>query len=78
VACNFGDGYPGVQPRVTAEWLTPCFERVLTHFAHQAGRAELERMRARLEANHSLDAVAARLESIYQKAFDARNAGGKR
>lgn len=75
VDCNFGDGFPGVQPRVTAQWLLPGFERVLTHFSTPAGRAELERMRARLEANHSLDAVAARLETIYQRARDARKAG---
>ncbi len=78
VDCNFGDGFPGVQPQVTAEWLLPCFERVLTHFSDDAGRAELERMRVRLEANHSLDAVAGRLESIYQKAIDAKKAGVKR
>lgn len=76
VACNFGDGFPGVQPRVTAEWLTPRFERVLTHFASPAGRDELERMRARLEANHSLEAVAARLETIYQRVLDAKAARG--
>jgi glycosyltransferase involved in cell wall biosynthesis len=78
VDCNFGDGFPGVQPKVTAEWLLPCFEGVLTHFSDDAGRAELERMRIRLEAEHSLDAVAARLESIYQKAIEAKKAGVKR
>ncbi len=72
VACNFGDGFPGVQPQVTAEWLSAGFERVLTHFNTPQGRAELERMRARLESQHSLDAVAARLEHIYRKAGDAR------
>ncbi len=71
VACNFGDGFPGVQPKVTAEWLKPGFERVLTHFSDDSGRAELERMRARLEKNHSLGAVAERLEAIYRKAVDA-------
>ncbi len=72
VACNFGDGFPGVQPRVTAEWLSPRLERVLTHFSTPEGRAELKRMRARLEQNHSLDAVAARLETIYRRAIEAR------
>lgn len=72
VACNFGDGFPGLQPQVTPEFLVAGFERVLTHFFTQDGRGELERMRQRLEKDHSLDAVAARLESIYQKAFDDR------
>ncbi len=73
IACNFGDGFPGLQPQVTAEWLISGFERVLTHFSEPSGRTELERMRAFLEANHSLDAVSARLEMIYQKAIDARS-----
>ncbi|PQV65380.1 Glycosyltransferase involved in cell wall bisynthesis [Abditibacterium utsteinense] len=78
VACNFGDGFPGLQPEVTAEWLTPCFERILTHFSGESGRAELERMRVRLTKNHSLDAVAGRLETIYQRAIDAKRNGVKR
>lgn len=72
VACNFGDGFPGLQPQVTPEFLIAGFERVLMHFSTTEGRAELERMRVRLEQEHSLDAVGARLERIYQKAFDDR------
>ncbi len=72
IACNFGDGFPGLQPEVTAEWLISGFERVLTHFSMPEGRAELNRIQARLEQNHSLDAVAARLETIYHKARSAK------
>lgn len=75
VACNFGDGFPGVQPQVTSEWLMPFFEHILTHFATDAGREELERMRIQLEANHSLAAVVARLEGIYQRAQEAKKTG---
>jgi glycosyltransferase involved in cell wall biosynthesis len=78
VACNFGDGFPGLQPEVTPPFLIQGFERVLTHFPTPAGRAELEHIQSRLETMHSLDAVAARLESIYERAIATRKSGATR
>lgn len=68
IAFNFGDGLPGLHPRVTPELLSDGLRFVLTHFATPQGRVEMEEIRATVERDHSLDAVARRLESVYNQA----------
>jgi len=65
IACNFGDGFPGIQEKVTKEMLAEGFRQVFEKTATPEGREEYVRIREYLEEHHSVSRTAEALERIY-------------
>ena len=70
VACNFGDGYPGLHAEPTRALFEDGFRRILENAFVDEDAQIAERVRAR----HSIPAVAGRLETIYNLARAKRAA----
>jgi glycosyltransferase involved in cell wall biosynthesis len=70
IACNFGDGFPGLFEKVSREMCVEGFRKVLSMAATPEGRDHYRQIRERLEGNHRIEKVADRLETIYRSALE--------